>query len=104
APHAARRVDPAGRRGPMGDIMRILTNTVAVLVATMFTIVGVYTGIEALGNTPAVSAAVSASATSTTSSDIQTCPRTSCTASSCHATGGRYKGMRTNSHATPRTY
>ena len=81
--------------------MRTLSNTVAVLIATLFTVIVVYMGVEGMSRIPAVqtaattlassgalSTSVVALSTSAGSSGTQTCPRTGCTASSCHATGG----------------
>lgn len=70
--------------------MRIVENTVAVLIVTAAVAAAIYAGVQ----TTTVSAFASnslpslASSTSQAGEGIQVCPRTGCSAVSCHATSG----------------
>jgi len=68
-----------------------IRNTLSVLAATMFTAFAVYGGVQFAGNVIApetTAVAMSGAGDSSSSSGTLTCPRTGCTASSCHATQG----------------
>ena len=83
---------------------RSLKNTAAVLLATAMTALAIFGGVQ-LATVVAGAGATTAGATTTTqgvatasdvaqsSTTVLTCPRTGCTASTCHAVTGRPPGQ-----------
>lgn len=71
---------------------RTVTNTVAVLVATAFTALAIAAGVG-VTNAALGGSAGSVASYGVAGSGSLTCPRTGCTASSCHATQGGAAGF-----------
>lgn len=84
---------------------RTLRNTFSVAVVTAMTALAIFSAVQVTGrivNLPTTATAAFARTVTTTdggavssidgstSSSVQTCPATGCTATSCHATGGRH--------------
>lgn len=81
---------------------RTLKNTAAVLVATALTALAVFAGVQVAtfavgdthtGTTYTTTASTGATAISTASGGALVCPRTGCTASTCHAVTGLPPGQ-----------
>jgi hypothetical protein len=79
---------------------RSLKNTAAVLLVTAMTALAVFDGVQLSGLSGATQTTVATSvsagvttASSASQSGTRTCPRTGCTASTCHATTGLPPGQ-----------